>query len=455
MKRRVIFVENREKTWLWAAVARSMMAQGWECQWIVQNPLFAPRNAGQVHIIPFPPRGACEVAGADSGELITDRGRDFFGAGSAHYAHYRAHIGRIVRAVQPLLVLGETTLFHELIAMAAAAEIGVPYWMPDGERYLQGRFTLLINGTQDRLPLDAGPMAAGMRRRIATQIADPVAAPSYMRKTGRFGQLRYRARWAVTRSRVIAARWRGERFNTPSLQRKLALERDTTARLARWDACAALPAPRARALLYPMQMQPESNLDVCGRPFHDQIENLRAMLRAAPQDVCVAVKANPKAKYEVSEQLLALAMAEPRLLLLPRDLPMRAAMACTVGAVTVTGTVGIEAVFGRGRCVTLRMPPIARLFPHMAAPDPASAVRLLLADARVGCGNLAMGEALIDYWHATSLRGAVSDPVSDPGCMDPTNVAAVASGLIRGMEWLHARAAPAVAAAATGTPVLA
>jgi hypothetical protein len=210
---------------------------------------------------------------------------------------------------------------------------------------------------------------------------------------------------------------------------KLTLHRQIKHNLARWRSMQCMPENPQKTLLYPMQLQPEANIDVWGRPYSDQVATINEMLAAAPSDYQIAVKANPKAKYELSESLLSLASNNPRVCLLPLELSMPEALANTIGAVTVTGTVGFEAICGKGRAISLRHPIIEQEFPEFHAGSPAEAVNRLIMEPMAGVGTIDAGARLIKRFVSQSFPGLVGDPLSYPICMEQKNIENVAKAL--------------------------
>lgn len=437
----ILFIENREKTRFWEAIARELLGRGARIGWLVQNPQFTPRSAGTVFQLGFP--RSCDLAEADEGMLLgilrTDRGRQHFGAGSAHYGYYRGRILSIMRSFAPVVVIGESTLLHELLALEAAERVGAAFWHPAAGRYPFERFFLYRGATQ--LPFGGSGDPGDPKEAIvrARQISEGREILPYMARARPLRRAQQTAKWAITRSRVMASRLAGERYNTPSLVRKIGLWLRTRRNAARWDRIARIPDVRSRTILYPLQLQPESSIDVWGRPFHDQPKLIGDLLAAAPSDVHIAVKANPKLKYETSDELLALAEGDPRILLLPRSTTMAEAQAKTVGAVTVCGTVGLEAVFGKGRCLSLRHPVISEHFPEFAAADPPSAVFKLLGNPQSGCGDPDKGAQLLQILSRDSYPGIVSDPLSMRSCVEPANVQLVTNGIEHALELLASR----------------
>ncbi|MBQ0929631.1 hypothetical protein [Ideonella alba] len=438
--RTVLFLENREKTALWAQVARRLRAQHHRVVWLVQNPAFVPRAEGcadELRCMPWPAIGARvdEAAALQRHPvLVRERGRLHFDAGCAHYDHYAAEIARALDDWRPDLVVGECTLFHELLAIEACRARGIAFVHPCANRYPAGRFALFQGDTQLPAAGSGERWPADQLADLAERIASNRELPFYMRRPGTAERAWRRVQWAATRGRVWWARLQGERYNTPSLALKWRLSRGVKGLLLRWQALARRPSDPSTTLLYPLQLQPEANIDVWGRPYSDQLALVQRLLAALPATHTLALKANPKSKYELSDALLALAAREPRLCLLPLDLPMPEAHRMSLGAVTVSGTVGLEAVFGKGRCLSLRHPVIEQLFPHCHAESPEQAVERLLADPAAGLGRPGDGPRLLAELIAHSFPGLVSDPLSHPACLEEDNIDRVAQGLL---AWLR------------------
>lgn len=428
---RLLFIENRGKTHLWERVAAELARAGHQVAWIVQNPQYTPAPAAgvRVHVLPFP---QSLQAGADAGEfpeLATDRGRRYFGAGSAHYGHYRTRIAAVLDAEQPDAVIGEPTLFHELIAIGLCRARGIPYLHPCANRYPGGRFSVLSHDTQISLGGSGERLDPSEALALAQRIASGQVVPAYMRGLNLLPKLQRTLKLVKARGGAWRGYLAGERYNTPSLRTKWRLTQQLRRNLARWQELQSVPSGAGKTLLYPLQMQPEANLDVWGREYADQVAVVRGMLDAGPPDLQVAVKANPKSKYEVSDELLALASAEPRVCLLPLDMKMADAQALTVGTLTVTGTVGLEAVLGRGRALSLGHPVIQTHFPSLHADSIADGVGKLLHEPAAGVGSAEMGAELLQHLVQTSYRGVVSEPLYDARCIEPDNVAAVAKAI--------------------------
>ena len=431
---RVVFVENRGKTAFWAGVAQALTARGHNVGWIVQNPSYAPGGVGETFSLGFPL--AADMVDAPVPEAVsTDRGRQYFGAGWRHYTYYAHRVAEALDHLRPDAVIGEPTLMHELLTLAECRLRGTPYLHPTMTRYPGGRFNVLDGDTQIPVLGSGETWARDRLDELASAISEGRSLPSYMAKStamaARMRQLRRAGGQALTTLGWL----RGERFNTPSPARKMALQRMLKENLESWAALARMPDAAGPGtgpmILYPLQMQPEANIDVWGRPYSDQVTFVKRLLAALPEDGAVAVKANPKTKYEVSAELLALTRGNPRVVLLPIDCPMKDAQAVTIGSITVSGTVGFEAVFGRGRCLSLRHPVLERHLPEFHCDTPEEAVARLIADPDAGRGNPSRGTDLLAQLVAESFEGTINEPTYDPSCLSPDNIAKVTSVIER------------------------
>ena len=426
---RITFIENRGKTVFWAAVAKQLAAAGHVVSWIVQNKAYRPHVKGQkIIVLPVPAARDLQDIGIPDA-VSTDRGRTYFGSGHLHYAHYQRHIASALETLKPDVVIGEPTLFHELLAIAACQTAGIPYLHPTMNRYPAQQFSILDADTQVPAVRSGDIWDASAIDALAQAVCSDAIQPSYMKIPKRRALWARRGRLIAGQMRTIAGRLAGEQYNTPSVLRKLQLQRSLKANLMQWDALAHGPAPNGPVILYPLQMQPEANIDVWGRPYSDQIAVIKALAAALPANGQVAVKANPKSKYEVSDALMSLARQDPRVVLLPQAWTMAQAKDASTGTVTISGTVGYEAIFGRNRCLSLRHPVIDTHFADFAAQTPAQAVALLLSDPDIGRGNMGLTKAFLRILVADSFAGVISEPTYDPDCVSLENITQVTKAI--------------------------
>ncbi len=102
-----------------------------------------------------------------------------------------------------------------------------------------------------------------------------------------------------------------------------------------------------------MQMQPEANLDVWGRPYRNQLEMLHHLYDSLPSGAVIFVKPNPKSKYELTEELLAFIASHERIVPLRHSVRMDEVLPKINMVVTVTGTIAIECILADIPVVTM------------------------------------------------------------------------------------------------------
>ena len=430
--RRILFIENREKTELWKRVAKILVERGYTIAWIVQNPAFMEDLPGQVFRLKFPTQKqlvSCQDFLNFWPSLITDRGRQHFRSGTSHYMHYSSLICEILNSFKPNLIVSEATLFHELQTYQIAQEKNIPFIHPICERYPQDRIVLFEGLSQNAFLQSGQQYDESLAKDYINRVLSGAEKLSYLPPDRIYKRMQKKIKWFGTRWRVLFGRFLGEKYNTPSLAQKFYLYLNVKVHSFYWDSACRDLNEHEVALLYPMQMQPENNLDVWGRPYDDQVDVIQRILKSTPTNVTIALKSNPKPGLEMTKELIDLARNESRICLLPRSEKMSDAMKNTLGAITICGTVGFEALFGKGRCVSICHPIITENFPLHSASSPEEAALRILNEPLAGVGSQETGLRLLELIWLRSFEGVVSDPVNLPSCISKDNVSLVADAI--------------------------
>jgi len=228
---------------------------------------------------------------------------------------------------------------------------------------------------------------------------------------------------------------RGERFNTPSPFRKVRLERELRRRKQQWEQLAsqAITDPKAFLLLYPMQLQPESSLDVWAQEFQDQVALLRTLHDCTPSDVQILVKPNPKSYYEMSNELLALVRAGKRFVPISHPRKMREMFGVCHAIVTINGTVALEATFA-GKPVSTLVPMMANRANGCAHFSDPKMIADWIKNGRTNgfaTSSESEKEELLQGLVASSYPGVISNPFLMPACLDTRNLDDVVSAFRR------------------------
>lgn len=374
---KLLFVENRYTTQVFERVATGLREQGHAVAWLVQNHRFAPRGWPQVHRLPYP--GSADLQPLEAASRFAalsriDRGIRYFGGTAEHYGHYARHIAAVLDTVAPDVVFGESTQFHELITVALCRDRGIPFLHPAATRLPHGRITFLVGDTLETCLGSGELMPDAEAQDIVAAVADRryVAFTNAAVSQPAVNAMANRLSWAGDKLVVLSGWLQGERYVTPAPWNKHRLERRRQAALVAIDTLAA-PASLDLAtlgpyVLYPMQMQPETNIDVWGAPHHDQARIIAdAATSLAASGHRLVVKLNPTAKYELLEPGLLQAMALPNVTVAPRAMAMAPLFRSASALLSVTGSVIYECIFASkpvyvlGRHALSRLPGVTPL----------------------------------------------------------------------------------------------
>ncbi|MGH8558732.1 MAG: hypothetical protein ACRESZ_15025 [Methylococcales bacterium] len=435
-----LFVENRYKTYFWEALAKYLVRNGHEISWLVQNHAFMPR-VGKVNVLPYPGRADLR-APEESPDIAfirsSDRSINFLGGDDRHYAHYQQLIHACLDREQPDAVIGESSLFHELMAAAWCRSRGVKYLFPSMPGYPNGRFCIYDGYTKTPLGQCEDIPSVSECLAAAQAIRGRATIPDYMRPPTASQVPRVHPvhrSWQDHRN-ILFGYLAGERYNTTSPWRRLWRPFGFRARTWKWERLVVARQHYRRGcryVLYPMQMQPEANLDVWGNRHRDQTALIAGIADVLPEDCILFVKANPKTKYEMSRSLIEAIRSRDNVVPLPIALPMGDILPEASLVMTVTGTVAVECV--------LSGVPLAQLGPGITEgiqgcetiAAPAELPDLL---GRIGAGQYPAADeanhvALIQRLFRTSFPGLVSDPATLPDVLQNANVVRVAAVLFK------------------------
>lgn len=357
--KKILFVENRSRTEVWKELASALRKDGYEIHWIVENHLFAPGpEYGPSLVIPYPCEKDLEKEKPYQSQYLpsSDRAINYFGLqDTRHYGYYFALIREYLEKEKPDVVFGESTAFHELICIDACQRLGILYLHPSSCRYPTGRFSFYRYNTLEPWGGSNESLDDVVAQAQIDTIAERTVIPDYMKKK-KISPLTIIKR-LVDLLFLCRCYYGGEHFHTPSPFRKICLDRKLKQNISRWDQAvkkkfSAIEKNTVK-ILYPLQMQPEANLDIWGNPYRNQAALISEILANTPNDVFLVVKANPKTKYEFTDELLELVETQGRIIPAPRNLSMGAVLTKIQLVITVTGTIAIECILSGKPILTL------------------------------------------------------------------------------------------------------
>ena len=454
---KILFIENRHATRLYESISRRLVGQDVVVHWIVQNPVFKP-GLGTAHFMPPP----CVAQLSPPSEAFkdisrSDRGVRFFGGTDEHYEHYAQLITGILQKLRPDVVFGEQTQFHELLTIRICRSLEIPFLSPNATRFPPGRFSFFAHDTMHAV----GGSGETLSDEQAAEVVHAISCRRLAPFTNASAELEKppttvdRLRQKTEFTRIVAGWLRGERFITPSPWRKFTLNKQLAEGLRWWESEAVRRPPDSLAakpwVLFPLQMQPETNLDVWGQPWNDQAEIIRRGATALQKiGGTLVVKPNPTSKYELLGPDIRQAMALPNVVRLSHGVAMHDIFAQVPLVLAVTGTVQLECLFS-GKPVAVLGEHQMSFLPGISKISTPEDLVDVAEEVMAGRGKTASHEQKIRTLqdiYRSSYRGYWFDPISSPAYFEEENMAALARAFTDQLQSLARKLKPGVSSLA-------
>ena len=421
---KLLFIENRHKTYFFEAIAKRLKSLGHDIHFMIQNKDFAPVNTFNNYIIEYP-KGNFDFNKADHVEKVitSDRQLNHFNQkDTAYFYYYDAKIHDYLKHIKPDIVFGESTAFHELLAIENCKKLNILYLNPSTCRYPVGRFSFYKYDTLQPYSGSNEVLNATNALTIINQIVNRETAPNYM------------APVTTPKSTIVKDQlkktltyYKGESYNTPNPVVKYKLEKQKNKNILRWDKNASntIETSNAIKVLYPLQMQPEANIDVWGRPYRNQCELIKTLSKALPKNVVLYVKPNPKSKYELDKDLIDFTQQANNVKALHHSTKMDTILPNIDLVITVTGTIAIECILSNKPVATLMetlnntaknckyISNIETELPEIIATVSNNSFPKLDDQDKI---------TFINTLNKTSYKGIISDPFSDSNCVRDANL---------------------------------
>ena len=424
---KILFIENRYATLIWDAIARGLEARGHEIHWIIQNPLFKP-TVGEKYVLPFP--STSEKKQDDSLLWLkdVDRGVRWFGGDGTHWHPYNKRIRDILESVMPDVVFGEPTQFHEQLVLENARQLGIRFLSPCGTRYPVGRLHFFDYDTLNPVGGEGVDLNDAELEKMLDTIVERKVVPSYMEV---IPQPMLKRKLGMLKNKLlITAGWLlGERYITPSPLTKLRLERAHAKQYLEWETFAQEHLPESLQnkpwVLYPLQMQPEANIELWGKPWSYQAEVVKRAAQSLEKlGAVLVVKPNPKSKYELTSELCELVKNSTNILAISHTTKMKELFQQAPLVMTVTGTVLLECVFSGKPVASLGNHAMTRypgVQPLNEPEDLDCMVQNLMSDKIEGATR-DEAKTLLNYLYKTSYQSTIFDPLTQPELLNDINI---------------------------------
>ena len=347
---KLLFIENRYKTYFFDLLAAELEKLGHEIYWIVQNPKFLP-TVGNIHIIKYPSKSIKVDTKTNLDSIInSDRQLNFFKKKDTNYFHYYYHeIKSLVEQIEPNFVFGESTAFHELLAIKISKEKDILYLHPSSCRYPSGRFSFYLYDTVHPYVGSEEFLSQKEALTIIENIINRDSKPDYMKKVSF-----KKSKILKDKIKVLKGYLTGEKYNTPNPIVKYKIEKQKKKNIAAWDAKALLEIDKKHfSIVYPLHLQPEANIDVWGRPRRDQLDTIKKIANNLLGNQILYIKPNPKSKYELSKELLHSIENTHNAQMLHHQVSMDDIFNDVNLFITVNGTIALECIFANKPILTL------------------------------------------------------------------------------------------------------
>ncbi|MDP4491809.1 hypothetical protein [Vibrio sp. AH4] len=373
--------------------------------WIVQNKKFRPKDE-DCFVINYPESSQLNFnCNSDFFKKLAqmDRGVYAFESGTSHYYYYYQSIKSYISKFKPNFVIGESTLFHELITIEVCKELGVKYITPSTCRYPVGKFSLYVNGTLDVLNY-RDCMVENYHYQMIEDVVCRNKTPDYMKRQKGLRNIMLKSRLVYNKIFSLLSWLEGERYNTPSPFKKFVITIENLINQKKLERISLKDCENIdweNTVLYPLQMQPESNIDVWGYPYNDQTINLKRLVESLPPGKIVLIKPNPKSKYELSSDLVSLISSLDNVHAISSSIAMDDIFDKIETIYTVTGTIGIEAVLAGKSVITEKSSKLLG-YPNVSYLD-GSEIKLSVP--------IYSKESLMSNLDGNSHVGLISDPI--------------------------------------------
>lgn len=421
---KILFIESRYVTNLYDGIARKLENDGHNVKFLILNQEFIPNNKNSI-VIDYPKERVDTAISEENNyleEIIKiDRQIRFYNKRTInHFFYYDREIKRIINDFKPDFVFGEPTSFHHLITIEICRRRNIRYYHPASCRYPVNRFafyeydTLIpFGGSGEKLDNDIAVSTI-------SEIVEGKRPPNYMlpRTKSFFEKL-------GDKIKISKGYLKGERFNTPSPLVKFLKEKSKRKLLENWDQISCLNVdPTKFSILFPLHMQPESSIDVWGRPFSNQCQVIENISNCLVEGEILYIKPNPKSAFEISSELIDLVKKRDNIKALNTEVRMSDVFSQIDLVVNIVGTVAIECILSNKPVISLvktyfNSSPNTHLFKSY------DDIREFISKLKEGNFNyLSIQEKVdyINYLNSLSYNGIIADTFNNSEVLSEENL---------------------------------
>jgi hypothetical protein len=348
--KKILIIENRLATSVWVQLLAKLTGNE-SVGLVVFNPLFSKFKFNFSKLYYIQKCNYKTKKEPKKNRLNTSRSYRYFGI-DLNYEFYHEQVKHILDDFRPDIVVGECTHFYEILFVEECIKRNVPYVAPMATRYPRGRFEFLLfdtdypifNKSKNQNIVDNNHDIEGLVESIKDNSIQPncINVNRLNSSLSFFSRLKIKLNYA---SKMMLTTLFYENAITPRVHKKIIKNLQT--RVAYWKLekfnLSDIKSGRA-FFIYPMQLQPENNIDISGIEFSNQsnlINDLANFLEKYHIDLYV--KPNPVLKYQVNKELVEVVNKLSNVYFLVDGISMKVLLDSALAVCSVTGTVLIEA----------------------------------------------------------------------------------------------------------------
>ena len=421
---KILFIENRQKTFFWEKIAEGLSDKH-TIHWLVQNKVFIPSEKKNIHLIEYPKKKVSYEPDQSVEKIISiDRQINHFAQKEkSYFYYYNKKIEKILIAIKPDVVFGESTAFHELLTIENCKKLNIKYLNPSTSRYPKGRFAFYEYDTLKPFIGSNDSIDRNEINQIIENITEHKTLPDYMK-------LKKPSIIDRTLDKILKvyAYYRGDKFNTPNPFIKFSKELNKKRLKELWEISSSSLSDietNSFICLYPLQFQPEANIDVWGYKFRDQVALINSISDSIPKNTLLVIKPNPKSHYEINQNLIDLINSKSNIIALNHSSQMESILQKTHLVITVTGTIAIECIIKNKPVITLintiNNDADNCLFVHKIEQELPKVIKKIQNRSFPKINHLDK-ENFISHLNKISYKGLISDPFTDKRCVEHNNI---------------------------------
>ncbi len=431
-EKNILFVEVRTKTLLYDAIAGCLQENGINISWIIQNQSYTPTNYTSFDKIKYPTKYNLEKNYEIPKEVIeevrkSDRMIKNFNKNHNHYAYYWHEIEKIIMKRKPILVIGELGNFHTHLVQKFCQLNDIIFLDPETSRFPVGRFAFHL-GSRYETKYGSGENDVEKYdiEKTIDSIINRTIKPDYMHKKKSLLNTLYKIYYKFFN--VLITYILGERYATQSPIDFLYARILTKINITSWEQRTTtiqeiITKHSNQYLLYPLQMQPELNLDVWGREYVDQNKLIKTIIANLPSNWKLIIKPNPKSNLEMNKGLIDIIENNTeKVFAISHNVDMSELLNIIDNVITVTGTIAIERILAMKPVIILGKSEISK-FGSAIKLESISNLGSVLNKDTYDKDYLQVGSHdLMKHLIKTSYKGQIAAPIDVPNILNKNNI---------------------------------